>query len=53
MEDKHAVIDPSVCEDCNMCQYVCSNNVIKAQKVPEHIYKQREAMDMQEGGYWL
>lgn len=53
MEGKHAVIDPAVCEDCNMCQYVCSHNIIKAQTVPEYIYKQREAMDLEEGGYWL
>ena len=53
MEGKHAVIDPVVCEDCNMCQYVCSHNIIKAQEVPEHIYKQRKAMELEEGGYWL
>jgi ferredoxin len=50
MQGKHAVIDPTVCEDCNMCQYVCSRNVIKMQEVPEYIYKQRQAMDSAEGG---
>ena len=44
MEDRHAVIDHSRCEDCNMCQYVCRNNVIKGMRVPEYIYLQREAM---------
>ena len=44
MEDKHAVIDHSRCEDCSMCQYVCRNNCIKAMSVPEYIYKQREAL---------
>lgn len=44
MEDAHAVIDCSLCEDCNMCQYVCRNNCIKAMSVPEYIYRQREAM---------
>lgn len=53
MQDMHAVIDSDICEDCNVCQYVCSHNVIKAQKVPEHIYQQHEAMNLEEGGYWL
>ncbi|MBR6896830.1 MAG: 4Fe-4S binding protein [Lachnospiraceae bacterium] len=44
MEDRHAVIDPCLCEDCNMCQYVCRRNIIKAQQVPEYIYDQHEAL---------
>ena len=50
MEDRHAVIDHNLCEDCNMCQYVCRNNCIKAVTVPEYIYKQREALKLEEGG---
>ncbi len=44
MEEKHAVIDPEICENCKMCQYVCMRNVIKEQSVPEYIYKQHEAL---------
>ena len=44
MEEKHAVVDPSLCENCKMCQYVCMRNVIKEQSVPEYIYKQHEAL---------
>ena len=44
MEEKHAVIDPELCENCNMCQYVCMRNVIREQSVPEYIYLQRAAL---------
>ena len=44
MEEKHAVVDPSLCENCKMCQYVCMRNVIKEQKVPDYIYLQRTAL---------
>ena len=44
MDSKHAVIDPELCDDCRMCQYVCPRDVIKGQEVPEYIYSQREAM---------
>lgn len=43
-EDGHAVIDPALCEDCCVCQYVCSRPVIRAQSVPEYIYLQRNAL---------
>ena len=49
MEEKHAVIDPNICEDCNMCQYICQRNVIKEQEVPEYIFKQREVLGLGEG----
>ena len=49
MEDKHAVVDPELCENCNVCQYVCSRRIIKEQVVPEYNYLQREALDMREG----
>ena len=44
MEEKHAVVDPEICENCNMCQYVCMRNVIREQSVPDYIYLQRQAM---------
>lgn len=45
----HAVIDPAICEDCHVCQYVCPRNVIKQQEVPEYIFLQREALGIEEG----
>ncbi len=48
-EGTHACIDPEICEDCNVCQYVCSRKVIKQQSVPEYIYLQREALLAGEG----
>ena len=44
MEERHAVVDPELCENCNMCQYVCTYNVIREQSVPEYIYAQRDAL---------
>ena len=49
MEEKHAVIDPELCENCNVCQYVCARKVIKEMAVPEYNYLQRDALDMREG----
>ena len=43
----HTVIDPEICEDCHVCQYVCPRNVIKELEVPEYIFLQREALGMQ------
>ena len=48
-EGEHAVIDPAICEDCHVCQYMCARNVIKELEVPEYIFKQREALGLQEG----
>ena len=45
----HSAIDPELCEDCHVCQYVCPRNVIKELEVPEYIFLQREALGMQEG----
>lgn len=45
----HSVIDPQLCEDCHVCQYVCPRNVIKELEVPEYIFLQREALGIQEG----
>ena len=44
MEERHAVVNPALCENCNMCQYVCTYNVIREQSVPEYIYMQRDAL---------
>ena len=44
MEEKHAVVDPELCENCRMCQYVCMRNVIREQSVPEYLYAQRAAL---------
>ena len=50
-DDKnHMVIDPEICEDCNVCQYVCPHKVIKQYDVPEYIFLQREALNKTEGG---
>lgn len=48
-EKEHVVIDPALCDNCNMCQYVCARNVIKEKIVPEHIYLQRQALGVEEG----
>ncbi len=49
MEGKHAVIDPDICEDCEVCQYMCTRGVIWKQSVPEYIYLQREALSLGKG----
>lgn len=49
MEDAHAVIDPEVCENCQVCQYMCQRGVIKEREVPEYNYLQRAALGMREG----
>lgn len=49
MEAEHAVVDPEVCENCKVCQYVCARQVIKEQEVPEYNYLQREALGIGEG----
>ena len=48
-EDAHAVIDPEICEDCNVCQYVCPRKVIKQQAVPEYIFLQHDAVNAKKG----
>ena len=45
LEERHAVVDPELCENCNMCQYVCMYNVIREQSVPEYIYMQHAALE--------
>ncbi len=48
-DENHTVIDPELCEDCNVCQYMCPRFVIKETEVPEHIFLQREALGIKEG----
>lgn len=48
-EEAHTVIDPEICEDCNVCQYMCPRFLIKETEVPEHIFLQREALGIKEG----
>ena len=48
-EEEHTVIDPEICEDCNVCQYMCPRFLIKETEVPEHIFLQREALGIKEG----
>lgn len=48
-EGAHAVVDPEICENCNVCQYVCSREIIKERVVPEYNYLQREALKIREG----
>jgi len=45
----HSAIDPEICEDCHVCQYVCPRNVIKEMEVPEYVFAQRIALGLQEG----
>lgn len=49
MDGNHAVVDESLCADCNMCQYVCTRFVIHGLKVPESNYMQRDALRVTEG----
>ena len=44
-EGTHACVDPEICEDCNVCQYVCARKVIKQQVVPEYIFLQHDAVN--------
>ncbi len=48
-EGRHAVIDPDICEDCQVCQYMCPRGLIKELTVPEYIFMQREALGIREG----
>ncbi len=49
MEGAHAVVDPELCENCEVCQYMCARNVIKERVVPEYNYLQRAALNGREG----
>jgi ferredoxin len=41
-----AVIDPEICENCGICLYVCTRQVIKEQWVPEYNYLQKAALEL-------
>ncbi len=49
MEEAHAVIDPDLCENCQVCQYMCQRGIIQEREVPEYNYLQRAALGMREG----
>lgn len=49
MEEAHAVIDPELCENCQVCQYMCQREVIQERVVPEYNYLQRAALRIREG----
>ena len=49
MDGKHAVVDPEICEDCEVCQYMCPRYLIQKQEVPEANYLQRAALGLTEG----
>lgn len=49
MESEHACVDPEICENCQVCQYMCPRNIIVEQAVPEYNYLQRDALLAGEG----
>lgn len=49
MEEAHAAVDPEICENCNVCAYMCARGVIKEREVPEYNYLQRIALGLEEG----
>ncbi|MFQ7472941.1 MAG: 4Fe-4S binding protein [Anaerovoracaceae bacterium] len=44
MERGYPVVNPMMCENCGVCTYVCSRDVIKVKIVPEYNYMQMDAM---------
>lgn len=50
MKDGVAVSDPAKCDNCSICTYVCTRNVIREQKAGENVYLQRKALEETEGG---
>lgn len=49
MENNHAVVDPDLCQDCQVCTYMCSRDVIQELAVPEYNFLQHQAFNMKEG----
>lgn len=49
MEENHAVVDPELCENCQVCQYVCRRNIIRERVVPEYNYLQTDALNAGKG----
>ncbi|MCR5481796.1 MAG: 4Fe-4S binding protein [Clostridia bacterium] len=46
VERGHAVVDEDLCENCNICSYVCTREVLSEQVVPEENYLQRIALNI-------
>lgn len=46
MENGCAIVDSSICENCNVCSYVCSRSALMEQSVPEINYLQRKALGL-------
>ncbi|QIB68467.1 4Fe-4S dicluster domain-containing protein [Aminipila butyrica] len=44
MENKRAVVDSQLCENCKICSYLCSRTALVELEVPEETYLQRRAM---------
>ncbi|MCI8645318.1 MAG: 4Fe-4S binding protein [Firmicutes bacterium] len=42
------VIDSELCENCGVCTYVCSRNLIVERNVPEYTYIQTDALKLDE-----
>lgn len=49
MEEAHAVVDSEICENCQVCQYICARGIIKEREVPEYSYLQEAALAMRKG----
>lgn len=49
IQQGHAVVDSTLCENCNVCTYVCPRGVLKEQSVPEYHYMQMDALSIREG----
>lgn len=44
MFEQHALVDGNLCENCNVCTYMCSRGVINRMDVPEYNYLQKNAL---------
>ncbi|MDD3164566.1 MAG: 4Fe-4S binding protein [Oscillospiraceae bacterium] len=44
LENGRAVIKAESCEDCQICSYVCPNNIISGRVIPEYNYLQVRSM---------
>ncbi len=49
IQERHAVIDPLICENCQICQYMCPRKIIVEQPVEEYHYLQKDALGIEEG----
>ncbi len=46
IKDSRASVDSSLCENCSICQYMCSRSALVELAVPEAIYAQRKALEI-------